>query len=69
MEYQTKLKTKSGVEVNDDARRTCSPNSQINFKTMMLKPSVSDDNDAYILVKWNINITGAGTDWAAKNAG
>ena len=51
MEYQTKLKTKSGVEVNDDARRTCSPNSQINFKTMMLKPSVSDDNDAYILVK------------------
>ena len=62
MEYQTKLKTKSGVEVNDDARRTCSPNSQINFKTMMLKPSVSDDNDAYILVKGNINITGAGTD-------
>ena len=33
----TKFRTKIWVEINDDALGTCSTNSQIEFKTSMLK--------------------------------
>ena len=35
-------------------------NSDIRFKTTMLKSSLCDYSDAYILVKGRITITGAG---------
>ena len=40
----------------------------IKFKTAMLKSSLCDYNDAYILVKGRITIAGAGTDAAARRA-
>ena len=38
------------------------------FKTTMLKSSLCDYSDAYILVKGKITITGAGGDAAARQA-
>ena len=38
------------------------------FKTAMLKSSLCDYSDAYILVKRTITITGAGADAAARQA-
>ena len=46
-----KFKTKSWVEINDESRGTYNTNSQIKFKTTMLKSSLRDYRDAYILVK------------------
>ena len=40
--------------------------SQIKFKTTMLKSSLCDCSDAYILVQEKITITGAGDHAAAR---
>ena len=61
-----KLRTKNCVEVNDYAHGTYNTNSQITFKTTMLKSSVCDYRDPYILVK-GIG-AGARADAAARNA-
>ena len=53
-------------EINDELRGTYNVNSQIKLKTTMLKSSLSDYSDAYILVKRKITITGAGYDAAAR---
>ena len=39
-------------------------NSQIKFKTTIIKSSLCDYSDAYILLKGTITITGAGEDEA-----
>ena len=41
-------------------------NSQIKFKTTMLKPSLCDYSDVYILVSGTITITGEGDNEAAR---
>ena len=64
----SKFRTKNWVEINDESRGTYNVNSQIKFKTTMLKSSLCDYSDAYILVKGNITITGAGADEAARQA-
>ena len=46
----SKFRTKSWVEVNDESRGTYNVNSQIKFKTLILKSSICDYSDAYILV-------------------
>ena len=61
-----KFRTKNWVEVNDESRGTYNVNSQINFKTTMLKSS--DFSDAYILVKGRITIAGVGDDATARQA-
>ena len=48
---QPKFKTKNWVEINDESRGTYNVNSQIKFKTAMLKSSLCDYSDAYTLVK------------------
>ena len=50
----SKFTTRNWVEINDEARGTYSPNKQIKFKTSMLRSSLCDYGDAYILVKGNI---------------
>ena len=45
----TKFRTKNWVEVNDESRRTYNSNSQIKFKTSMLRSSLCDYSDAYIV--------------------
>ena len=47
----TKLRTKSRVEINDESRGRYNTNSQIKFKTSMLRLSLCDYRDAYMLVK------------------
>ena len=55
----SKFKTKNWVEINDDPRGTYNTFSQIKFKTAMLKPSLCDYSDAYILVKRIITVIGS----------
>ena len=50
------FKTEIWVQTNDDARGTYNTNSQIAFKTTMLKLGLCDYSDAYILVKETIII-------------
>ena len=45
----SKFKTKNWVEINDESRGTYNVNSQIKFKTTMLKSSLCDYSDSYIL--------------------
>ena len=61
----SKFRTKNLLELNDHARETYNINSQIKFKTTMLKSSLCDYSDIYILVKGAIISTGAGADVAA----
>ena len=63
-----KFKTKSWVEIEDESRETYNVNSQIKFKTTMLKSSLCDYSDAYIFVKGTITIAGAGDNAAARQA-
>ena len=58
----TKFRTKNWVEINDDSRGTYNTNSQIKFKTSMLRSSFCDYRDAYIVASGTITITGAGND-------
>ena len=46
----SKFRTKNWVEINDESRGTYSVDSQIKFKTTMLKSSLCDYSDGYILV-------------------
>ena len=64
----SKFRTKNRIEINDESRVTYNVNSQIKFKTTMLKSSLCDYSDAYILVKGTITIEGAGADAAAGQA-
>ena len=52
----SKFRTINWIEINDDIRGACSPNKQIRFKTAMLRSSLCDYSDAYILVKGNISV-------------
>ena len=61
----SKFRTKNWVERNDESRGTYDVNSQIKFKTTILKSNLCDYSDAYILAKGKITITGAGADAAA----
>ena len=62
----TKFRIKNWVEINDDARGTYNTNSQIYFKTSMLRSSLFDYSDAYILLSGAITIRRAGEDDASK---
>ena len=55
----SKFRTRNWVEINDDIRGAYSPNKQIRFKTAMLRSSLCDYSDAYILVKGNITVNSA----------
>ena len=62
----SKFRTKNWIEINDQSRGVYHVNSDIRFKTTMLKSSLCNYSDAYILVKERIRITGAGADAAAR---
>ena len=47
----SKFRTKNWVEINDESRGTYNVNSQIKFKTTMLKSSLCDYNDATSLLR------------------
>ena len=64
----SKFRTKNWIEINDQSRRVYNANSDIRYKTTMLKSSLCNFSDAYIFVKGIIKITGAGDDAAAREA-
>ena len=63
----SKFRTRNWIEINDESRRAYNVNSQIKFKTTMLKSSLCDYNDAYILVKGTITINNTAAQGAAAN--
>ena len=63
----SKFRTKSWVEVNDESRGTYNVNTQIKFKISMLRSSLCDYCDAYILVSANITVPNTATAGAAAN--
>ena len=63
----SKFRTRNWVEINDDISGTYSPNKQITFKTAMLRSSLCDYSDAYILVKGNISVNNTAAAGAAAN--
>ena len=62
----SKFRTKNRIEINDELKELYSANSDIRFKTTMLRSSLCDYADTYILVKGAITITGARNDDDAK---
>ena len=52
----SKFKTRNWVEVKDESRGKYNVNSQIKFKTIMLKSSLCDYSDAYVHVKGTITV-------------
>ena len=66
----SQFRTKNWIEINDESRGLYNTNSDIRFKTAILKSSLCDysDSDAYILVKRRITITGEVDDAAARQA-
>ena len=53
----SKFRTRNWVEINDELRGNYA-NSDIRFKTTMLRSNLGDYADSYILVKGTITITG-----------
>ena len=66
LDQPSKFRTKSRVEINDESKELYSTGSDNKFKTAMLRSSLCDYADAYILVMGTITITGAGDNDAAK---
>ena len=63
----SKFGTRNWIETNDKSRENYA-NSDIKFKTTMLKSSLCDYADSYILVKGTITITGEGDNANARQA-
>ena len=63
----SKFRTRNWVQTNDDIRGSYSPNKQIRFKTSMLRSSLCDYSDAYVLVKGNITVNNTAAAGADKN--
>ena len=64
----SKFRTKNWVEINDESRGAYNVNSQIKFKTTMVKSSLCDYCDAYILVKGTISVKNTAAGDAINNA-
>ena len=63
----SKFRTRNWVEINDESRGAYNANSQIKFKTTMLKSSLRDYSNAYILVKRTISVNNTAAQGAAAN--
>ena len=66
--HPSKFRTRDWIQINNNIRGIYSPNKQIRFKSVMLRSSLCDYSDAYILVKGNISVNNtAGAGAAANN--
>ena len=63
----SKFRTKNWVEINDESIGTYNVDSQIKFKTTMLKSSLCDYSDVYIIVKGAITVNNTAAEGAAAN--
>ena len=64
----SKFRTKNWVEINGESRGGYTTGSDMKFKTTMLRSSLCDYADTYMVVKGKIAITGAGDDTATRQA-
>ena len=64
--HLSEFRRKNWIEINDESRGVCNVNSNIRFKTKMLKSSLCDCSDAHILLKGRITFTGPGADATAR---
>ena len=67
----SKFATKKWYIIDSESKGNYLPDNEIKFLTSSLESSLSDYSDTYILVTWNINVTGGGnnTKVAFKNCG
>ena len=63
----SKFRTRNWIEINDESRGVYNVNSQIKFKTTMLKSGLCYYSDAYILVKGTITVNNTAAQGAAAN--
>ena len=63
----SKFRTRNWVEINDESRGESSSDKLIRFQTAMLRSSLCDYSDAYVLVKGNITVNNTGTAAAPTN--
>ena len=63
----SKFGTRNWIEINDESRVAYNVNSQIKFKTTMLKSTLCDYSDAYILVKGTITVNNTAVQGAGAN--
>ena len=63
----SKFRTRNWVEINDESRGAYNVNSQIKFKTTMLKSNLCDYSYEYILVKGTITVNNTAAQGAAAN--
>ena len=61
-----KFSTKNLAEIKEDLCGKYNNNSQIKFKTSMVKSSLCDYSDTYILLRGTITVIGEGSDDAAE---
>ena len=64
----SKFRRKNWVEIKDEPKESYSANSDIRFKTTMLRSNLCDYADWYIPVKGTITIIGAGADAVSRQA-
>ena len=63
----SKFRARNLVEINDESRGAYNVNSQIKFKTTVLKSSLCDYSDAHIVVKGTISTNNTAAAGAAVN--
>ena len=61
----SKFRTRNCVEINDDIRGAYCLNKQIRLKTAILRSSLCDYGDGYILIKGNITANNTAAEGAA----
>ena len=61
----SKFKTKNWAEINDEARGEFSSDKLLRFKTAVLRSSLCDYSDAYMLVKGNVAVNNTAAEGAA----
>ena len=57
----SKFKTKTWVQINNESHGVCNIGSLIKLKTSILRSSLCDYSDMYILVKGTITVPNPGT--------
>ena len=63
----SKFRTRNWVEVSDESRGTYDYNSDIKFKTSMIRSSSCDESDKYMNVKTTITVPNAVAKGATVN--
>ena len=64
----SKFITKNWIELNDESRGTYNKDNQIRFKTLMLRSSLYDYSDEYILAKGTITVANTAAQGQLYNA-